>query len=330
MTPLFTVIIPTYNRSEFLRAALKSLSLQTFKDYEASIIDDGSIDDTSKVFEEFKSQENWKFIRFETNKRQAYCRNYAIKNSNGKYITFLDADDMWLPERLEKFAELVSKNPNAGFVFSNGYIMQYGMIIGKFFDETREIPKGKLDPCMAISDKWLPYVTTNVAFPKIVIKKTGFFREDMSHLEDMELYVKILKHFEVDYIPIPLSIYRIHTLTKDPQSLTLKWEDGIKDFLIAIETANPREEKRRELKDHVYHKQAVVFLKNCLNLKSRQYLLKTSTRDVKFYFIYAATFAPRPVLLTLRTIYRITRSIKQKIFPLPDYKHVQKFADSLK
>lgn len=329
VTPLFSVIVATYNRARLLEQALRSLELQTFSGYEAFVVDDGSADNTAAVLHKFAKHKNWNFIQLEKNYGQHYCRNLALERSNGKYVTFLDSDDLWLPHRLEKFAEIVKKNPAAGFIFSNGYILQDNIIIGKFFDENRKIPRGKLPPYMAISNYWLPYVTTNVAFLREAIGKTGYFRRDMSHLEDMELYVKILKFYEVDYIAEPLSIYRIHSLTQNPESLTLKWEDGIKDFLIALETANPDETTKKQLEDYVYYKQAVVFLKNCLNIKARQYLLKTSARDMKFYFIYAGTFMPKPVLLILRTVYRITRSIKQKIFPPPDCKQAQKFADSL-
>jgi len=270
MKLLFTVIIPTYNRAALLRQALRSLELQTFNDYEAFVIDDGSTDETPRVFSEFSDQRKWNFIRLEKNHGQFYCRNLAIKKSKGKYITFLDSDDLWLPERLQKFAELIDKNPNAGFIFSNGYIMQDGIIIGKFFKENRKIPKGKLPPYMAISNYWLPYVTTNVAFVREAIDKVGYFREDMSHLEDMELYVRILRYYEVDYIPEPLSVYRIHPLTKDPKSLTLKWEKGIEDFLTALQTAQPPEEIRNLLKEYVYYQSGSCNGKKCLREVSKE------------------------------------------------------------
>ena len=137
--PLFSVIVTTYNRARLLYQCLKSLSLQTFTDYEAFIVDDGSTDETCMVFKKFSYKKNWNFIQLEKNHGQFYCRNLAIKKSTGKYVTFLDSDDLWLPQRLEKFAELIERNPTAGFVFSNGYIMQNDIIIGKFFYEDRKI-----------------------------------------------------------------------------------------------------------------------------------------------------------------------------------------------
>jgi glycosyltransferase involved in cell wall biosynthesis len=305
--PLFSVIIPTYNRADLLRFALKSLERQTFSDYEAFIIDDGSKDRTPEVFTEFKGRSGWNLIRFETNRRQAGCRNYAMERAAGEYMTFLDADDLWLPRRLEKFAGAVKEHPKAGFIFSNGYVLREGVLTSKFAEDGRAVPSGKLPPYMAISGKWLPYVTTNVAFKKEVLAKTGPFRQDMSHLEDMELYVKILRDWEAAYIPEALSVYRIHPLTANPASLTLKWEDGIADTYTTLETAAPPDAEARELKDYIHMNQAGIYLKNLQPAMARKHLLRTSRRGPKFYFYLLASFLPVSLLAALRNLYSLRR-----------------------
>jgi glycosyltransferase involved in cell wall biosynthesis len=314
MAKLFTVIIPSYNRAALLRLTLKSLAAQTFTDYEAFIIDDGSKDATPEVFKEFAGRSGWNFVRFETNRRQGGCRNHAMERAAGEYITFLDADDLWLPGRLEKFAELIRLNPAAGFVFSNGYILREGRLTGKFFEEGRAVPRGRLQPYMAISDKWLPYVTTNVAFKRAVLEKTGPFRQDLSHLEDMELYVKILRDWEADFIAEPLSVYRIHSLTSDPASLTLKWDDGIADFREALKTAAPETAARRELENYVYMKQAEVYLKNLQPAKAREYLALTHSRGPAWLKLFAGSLLPAPALALLRRLY----ALKRKAAPSSD------------
>ncbi|OGR53217.1 MAG: hypothetical protein A2049_06070 [Elusimicrobia bacterium GWA2_62_23] len=314
MSPLFTVIIPAYNRADLLRLTLKSLDAQTFRDYEAFILDDGSTDATPEVFKEFAGRPGWNFVRFEANRRQGGCRNYAMERAAGDYVTFLDADDLWLPRRLEKFAELIARNPAAGFVFSNGYILREGRLTGKFFDEGRAVPRGKLPPYMAISDKWLPYVTTNVAFKRTVLEKTGPFRQDLSHLEDMELYVKILRDWEADFIAEPLSVYRIHSLTSNPASLTLKWDDGVADFREALKTAAPDPAARRELEDYVYLKQAEVYLKNLQPGKAREYLRLAHSRGPAWLKLFAGSLLPASSLALLRGLY----ALKRKAAPSSD------------
>lgn len=329
--PLFSVIVTTYNRARMLRTALTSLKLQTFIDYEAFIIDDGSTDDTQEIFKEFKQQGNWCFITLKKNTGQFYCRNLGIRESNGRYITFLDSDDVWLPKRLQKFAELILRNNNAGFIFSNGYIMQDGIIIGKFFNEKRKIPTGKLQPYMAISNYWLPYVTTNVAFKREAINKVGYFREDMSHLEDMELYTRILRYYEVNYIPEPLSVYRIHSLSKGEKSLTLKWEKGLEDFLVTLETAQPPEEIRNLLKNYVYYNQAVIFIKNGYGKKARNCLkeIQREYNRLRRGLLYILSFIPRFVLVILRFFYKKYRVLKFKFFGSEEFKNILKFSKEL-
>ncbi len=326
--PFFSVILTTYNRAELLKQALNSLKHQTFADCETFIVNDGSTDETCMVFKEFSGQKNWNFIELEKNHGQYYCRNLAVKQSKAKFVTFLDSDDLWLPNRLEEFAKLIEKNPNAGFIFSNGYIMQNDIIVGKFFDKGRKIPTGKLPPYMAISNYWLPYVTTNVAFVRDVIKKTGYFREDMSHLEDMELYVKILKHCEVNYIAEPLSVYRIHSLTKDPASLTLKWEKGIEDFLTALKTASPPPEVERRLKNNVFYNQAVILLKNGFGKEARKYLNQTPLKGAAFVW-YILSYIPVPVIKLLQKYYRKLRKIIFELSISAENKSVLKYIEQL-
>ncbi len=324
----FTVIIPTHNRADLLRITLRSLDAQTFRDYEAFIIDDGSTDSTPDVFREFSGRPGWNFVRFDVNRRQAYARNYAIARSSSRYVTFLDADDLWLPGRLEAFARKAGENPAAGFIFSDGYIMRDSRVTGRFAAAGRQVPSGRLPAYMAISERWLPYVTTNVALLRGALEKAGPFREDMSHLEDMELYVRILRDFPADFIPEPLSLYRIHTLSGSPASLTLKWDDGIKDFLEAMRTAAPPPAAERELRDHVYGQYYSVFLKNARTLRARECLLETSGRGPSFALKYAATFAPAWALRALKAAWWAARR-RAGAQTLPGVRQAQDWVDGM-
>ncbi len=309
-TPFFSVIITTFNRADLFREALASLARQSFADYEAFIIDDGSTDDTPAVFREFSGRPGWHFHRFDTNRRQAFARNFSIEKSSGAYITFLDADDYWLPQRLERFKRRIEECPGASFIFSNGSILQDGAITSRFFDGHADIPEGKLPPWYAISDLRLPYVTTNVAIRRDVLEKTGLFRLDMSHLEDMELYTKVLQHGEAAAIREPLSVYRVHALSDTPASLTLKWDDGIKDFLTALDTARPPARERQVLVDYVYLKQAVIYLKNGMGDKAREYLAPVAGHRVKMAVIRICSRLPRPLLMAARALYRWQRRVR--------------------
>src|SRR5207237_7043535 len=99
--PKVSVIIPTHNRSGFLRLAVLSVLKQTFPDFELVIVDDASGDDTPAVVKRFEDP-RIRYIRHERNLRIAAARNTGISNSTGEYVAFLDDDDEWLPSKLQK------------------------------------------------------------------------------------------------------------------------------------------------------------------------------------------------------------------------------------
>ena len=96
-------------------------------------------------------------------KGNMFCRNYAIENSKGEWITYLDTDDFWLPERLQRFKSAIERRPEVGFWFSNGYTYRFGRILETVFDPNGNIPEGKIPGHYAVGSEFLPYITTNIA-----------------------------------------------------------------------------------------------------------------------------------------------------------------------
>lgn len=107
--PLFSIIIPTYNRSNTLERALSSLVKQTLKDFEVIITDDGSTDSTYDVIQSFSSLLHIIYNKIPNSGGPAKPRNHAITFSSGIYIAFLDSDDSWLPSKLEVCLSRLSK-----------------------------------------------------------------------------------------------------------------------------------------------------------------------------------------------------------------------------
>lgn len=330
MPPLFTVIVPTYNRAALLRLALKSLAAQTFKDYEAFIIDDGSTDGTRGMLERFSGMPGWNFIYLEKNGGQARARNSALRLARGAYVTFLDSDDVWLPERLQVFADLIGCRPEAGFLFSNGYIMREDRISSLFFDKNRPIPEGRLAPYMAVSDLWLPYVTTNVVCRTDAALKAGGFREDLPTLEDTDMYTRILAEYEVAHTAETLSIYRIHSAGGAPASVTLDWDRGIKYFLLLLDGLRPPAQAQRLLKAHVLGRQAEIFLKNGMTSQARALLRRHCEKNVRYFLLYTLSFTPKAVIRLAKAVYGLTRDLKARNALSGNYRTAQQWFDALK
>jgi len=108
MPELISIITPTYNSQRFIESAIKSVLAQTYKNWEMIIIDDASTDGSYEIIKSFSTKdERIQFIKLDLNQGSAFARNKGIKEASGRYISFLDSDDLWMPEKLEKQLEFM-------------------------------------------------------------------------------------------------------------------------------------------------------------------------------------------------------------------------------
>ena len=115
--PRIAVIIPTYNRSELLKAALDSVLSQKYKDLETIVVDDGSEDDTSELVGQYPQ---CRYIKLEHSGLPAVARNAGIRRTKADFVAFLDSDDEWLPQKLERQMPIFAE-ADAGLVCSNAF-----------------------------------------------------------------------------------------------------------------------------------------------------------------------------------------------------------------
>ena len=118
---IVSIIIPTYNSVSFVTEAIDSALNQTFQDFEILVIDDGSTDETKKVLTE-KYGDSIKYL-YKENGGVSSARNYGIEKAKGKYIALLDADDVWLPEKLEKQVILLESNGDIGLCYTGAIVV---------------------------------------------------------------------------------------------------------------------------------------------------------------------------------------------------------------
>ena len=214
--PKVSVIIPTYNRPELLEKAIFSVLSQTFQDFELLIVDDASTENCRDIVNGFKD-DRIKYIRNEHNKGIAAVRNIGVKNSSGEYIAFLDDDDEWLPHKLEKQVELLDQsNAQLGAVYTGTF--SYDGASEKILRETKPRFRGE------ILKELLLYnfiVTSSTLFKRSCFEKVGYYDENLSFAEDYDMWIRIAKVFEFDYVGEPLIRYRIHQnkLTKNYEAV---------------------------------------------------------------------------------------------------------------
>ena len=116
--PFVDVILPNYNKAEFLEDAINSVITQTYKNWHLYIVDDHSNDNSAKVIDKFLNLENVTVIKLYKNKGPSFCRNYAMRISKAKYISFIDSDDTWLSDKLEKQIIFMEKH-NLSFTYTD-------------------------------------------------------------------------------------------------------------------------------------------------------------------------------------------------------------------
>jgi len=115
---LVDIILPNYNKGEFLEETINSVILQTYKNWKLYIIDDCSKDNSIEIINKFSNLKNITVIKLNKNKGPAFCRNYAIRNSRSKYISFIDSDDTWFSNKLEKQISFMKEN-NYTFTYTD-------------------------------------------------------------------------------------------------------------------------------------------------------------------------------------------------------------------
>ncbi|HVC08500.1 MAG TPA: glycosyltransferase family A protein [Elusimicrobiota bacterium] len=290
--PFFSVVLPTHNRAAMLRTAVKSVLAQTCRDFECFVLDDGSTDDTPRVFREFSAEPALRLARFEDNRRQHARRNHAIRQARGRFVTFIDSDDIWLPERLEVFKRAIEARPEAGFWFSNAYVLREGRIVGTVFDPRRPIPEGRVPGWWAVGDSFLPYLTTNLAVRRDAFAEYGYFREDMRVLEDTELYARMLKSgLQVGVIREPLAVRRLHA-----EQITMEHRTAYRESLAALASGGLPESEFPARRRALALAAASFMVKSINPSQARQFLGEELGARRFFAPVYWGSFVPSVLL----------------------------------
>jgi glycosyltransferase involved in cell wall biosynthesis len=294
--PLFTVVLATRDRAAMLRTAIKSLLWQTCGDFECVVIDDGSTDATPDVFKEFSGDARFVWRRREEGRGLAAARNLAMPLARGKWVTFLDDDDIWLPERLAVFRDAARERPSVGFWLSNAYLWRYDHVIGRLFDPARAVPEGKLPGWYAIGDRFLPYVTTNLSILRSAFEKVGVFAERIPILADTDMCVRLLDSgCEVGSIPQPLSVRRLHDL-----QITQDHARAFEESAVVWKNAKVADELRASLRRDLALEIAGYMIKSRKGRKVQDFLRRTGIeRDGRYWRLYAAGFLPVPLVAGL-------------------------------
>ena len=278
-----SVIVPTYNRSAFLRVAIRSVTNQTHRDLEIIIIDDGSTDDTETVVRGFNDP-RIKYFKHNQNLGEAVSRNHGLKESKGDFIAFLDDDDEWHPEKLEKQLSLFhQEDKDIGFVYCGYYsINSRGRILNQRIPEYRGTINGQLLTRNFVGP------TSTALIKRTSIDRVGVFDENIAYGMDQDLWLRISKISLFDFVDTPLVKRIIHPgrLSSNPEILL----NGLKSMLEKYPAGLGNN------KEFCYRKYLGIGILYCWHGKSGEgrtllrSAIASSPSRIRPYFYYALSF----------------------------------------
>lgn len=206
---LVSVVIPTYNRANLITDALDSIVAQTYRPIEIVVADDGSKDDTASVIERWRERPKNQTVALryvvQENRGQNPARNFGILNATGEYVTFLDSDDCYLPEKIAKEMARMD-DPEVGAVYCG--IVNVDIATGEREVVRHAYPEGRLFRRLLVKDITNP--TSTYLVRKAVLDHVGIYDEAMSGRTDWEMTLRMARHYKIAAVPEPLVEFRAH------------------------------------------------------------------------------------------------------------------------
>ena len=222
ISPLVTVIIPTYNRKEYLETAIQSVSNQSYSNIEILVIDDGSANNyAQEICAKFSNCS----YHFKANGGLSSARNYGILLAKGEYIAFLDDDDFWESSKIEKQLKIVLENPSVDCVHSSVAVVdENGKPTGKYYGAAKnKISKRSGYVFWNALGVWVVKSPTPLIRRK-VFREDLMFDETIKVGEDIDFYQRMFYRHKIHYINEPLAFYREYD---NPERLSLQLEKYI-------------------------------------------------------------------------------------------------------
>ncbi|RZV51862.1 MAG: glycosyltransferase family 2 protein [Pseudomonadales bacterium] len=201
--PLVSVVIATFNMSQYLPAAVNSILAGTYKNVEVIIIDDGSTDDTGRIIENSVDDDRVRYIR-QQNLGQPKAKNHGLREATGEFIAFCDADDLWEPNKLELQLPLFA-DASVGVVYSEiSNIDQHQQPLPQ--PEPQDRHRGTVTNELLIKN-FVPFGTAVIR--RECVERSGYFDEQFRMGIDWDLWLRYSLDWQFDYVEDRTYIYRV-------------------------------------------------------------------------------------------------------------------------
>jgi len=202
--PLVSVVIPTYNHAKYVTKAVESVLIQTYPNIEIIVVDDGSTDNTTEVLRPYLAKIQY---IYKQNGGTSSALNCGINQATGKYICWLSADDMFMPEKTAKQVFLMEHDGPFGFSYTSftfvDAVGKAGDVINSFYYENKKDMVLKLMEGCFING-------STVMMQKSALEKTGGFDETLPTAHDYDMWFRLLRNYPCGFLDEQLLKYRWH------------------------------------------------------------------------------------------------------------------------
>jgi len=283
-TPLVSIVIPAFNSASVIQETLDSVCAQTFRDFEAIIVDDGSSDGTAAIVRRFCEKDPRFCLIQQDNRGVSAARNAALERARGEFIAFLDADDVWLPEKLARQMELFRTDPRANFGYTNFCGWDGRRDSPPFYRANRPLPDGDTGSRLVFSN--VDGLST-VAVRRETISAVGRFNEtSFDRSEDWDFWLRIAERGLWARGTRELLVrYRRWSGNKSSQKLKMAEAD------VCVLEKNLRTTQRPDLRP--LYKRSVAFARGRLELARARQLLDSRPEAVPAAIRHAWRQHPR-------------------------------------
>lgn len=225
LLPLVSVIIPCFNRQNFIVDTVQSVLNQTWSNIELIVVDDGCTDGSRVLMESFGSAVTIMEHPNRVNRGQSASINMGLAHCSGVYVAILDSDDLFMPDKLEKQVRFLEEHPNFGLVYSNGlFIDGEGNELYPRYWPGHRPPK---DPGEVLRDCCFN-VPSNSLVRRSLYEQVGYLDETLRAAQDHDLAIRLAEVASVGYLDECLWCYRRHGGSISSTNTKLRWQNGFK------------------------------------------------------------------------------------------------------
>ncbi len=205
-SPLFSVVLRTMNRPDFLRGALEGLAAQELRDFETVVVNDGG-QDVADVIEPFRESARVQYVNVQPNIGRCAAGNRGIQEARGKYISWHDDDDLYYPNHLSTLAEVLEAGEYQA-AYTDAYEIKQTLRDGVYETTSKQVVlSNDFHPMRFFQD--CPFHLVTFAHRKSCVERLGGFDETLDVLEDWDLFFRLSQDYTFKHIAVPTAEYRI-------------------------------------------------------------------------------------------------------------------------